>query len=219
MYEILEKPANKPFEFYAAYYPPIYAGFKATTIDELIEGIKKVDGFSIFYHVFHPLFSSHVVPEDMSNDFATWIRDELGDRLLAQEVSDIEGKEPRTVENVREDLIKILSGARISRTANKPFYFITCKPVVYNTERVAKSLAEFIDIIASISIRSIAYHFIFRRIIGYEDKNDFSKWIEDNYGLTELSKKLSSLDPQTYTDEEMLRGDLLKIFEQEMLSK
>ena len=80
-------------------------------------------------------------------------------------------------------------------------------------------MAEFIDIIASISIRSIAYHFIFRRIIGYEDKNDFSKWIEDNYGLTEISKKLSSLDPQTYTDEEMLRGDLLKIFEQEMLLK
>jgi len=43
--------------------------------------------------------------------------------------------------------------------------------------------------------------------------------IEDNYGLTELSKKLSSLDQQTYTDEEMLREDLLKIFEQEMLPK
>lgn len=56
----------------------------------------------------------------------------------------MEGKEPRTVENVREDLIKILSEARISRTANKPFYFITCKPEVYNTERVAKSLAEFL---------------------------------------------------------------------------
>ena len=80
----LEKSANKVFEFYGACYPPIYVGFKATTIDELIEGIKKVDGFSIFYHVFRPLFSSHVVPEDMGNDFATWIRDELGDRLLAQ---------------------------------------------------------------------------------------------------------------------------------------
>jgi hypothetical protein len=38
----------------------------------------------------------------------------------------MEGKEPRTVENVREDLIKNLSEARISRTANKSFYFITC---------------------------------------------------------------------------------------------
>jgi len=126
--------------------------FKATTIDELIEGIKKVDEFLIFYHIFHPLFSSHVVPEDISNDLATWIRDELGDKLLAQKVSDIEGKEPRTVENIREDLIKFLSEARISRTTNKPFYFITCRPVVYN-RRVAKSLAEFIDIIASISIK------------------------------------------------------------------
>ncbi|BCU70671.1 DUF5752 family protein [Stygiolobus caldivivus] len=219
MRELLDKPANKPFEFYAAYYPPIYAGYKAFDIDGLVQGIRKVDGLSIFYHVFHPLFSSHVVPEDMGNDFATWIRDELGDRLLAQEVSDIEGKEPRTVENVREDLIKILSEAKVNRSANKPFYFITCKPVIYNTGKIAKNLAELVDMLASISVRSIAYHFIFKRVMGYEDKNDFSKWIEENYGLTDLSKRLSALDPQTYTDEEMLRQDLLKIFEQEVLAK
>jgi hypothetical protein len=219
MKELLDKQAKTQFEFYAAYYPPIYAKYKAYTLNELIDGIRKVDGLSIFYHVFHPLFSSHVVPEDMHNDFATWIRDELGDSLLAQTVSDIEGKEPKTVEDVKNELINILSEAKIERRANKPFYFITCKPVIYKTGKVAKTLGEFIDIIASISVRSIAYHFVFKRVMGYEVKNDFSKWLEENYGLTNVSSKLSSIDPQTHTDEEKLREDLLKIFEEEVVRK
>jgi len=212
--ELLDKPARTPFHFKAAYYPPKYAGIKAHTVDELIEGIKKVDGLSIFYHIFHPLFSSHVVPEDMHNDFALWIRDELHNLELAQLISDVEGKEPRTVEDVRADLIKILNENKVSGRATKPFYFISCTPVVYDTNKEAKTLGELIDTIATITVRSIAYHFIFKRVMGYTAKNDFSLWIEENYGLKELSNALSSIDPQTYTDEEKLREDLLRKIEE-----
>lgn len=211
--DILDKPAQEPFVFEAAYYPPKYAGIKAYTIDELIEGIKKVDGLSIFYHVFHPLFSSHVLPEDMHNDFAVWIRDELHNIDLAQLVSDIEGREPRTVEDIRQDLIKILSENKVNTRASKPFYFMSCVPVVYNTGKQARTLGELIDIIASISVRSIAYHLIFKRVMGYTTRNDFSEWIERNYGLKELANVISSIDPQTYTNEERLRRDLIKQFE------
>lgn len=212
--DILDKPAQTPFEFEAAYYPPKYAGIKAYTIDELIEGLKKVDGLSIFYHIFHPLFSSHVIPEDMHNDFAVWIRDELHNMELAQIISDIEGKEPRTVEDVRQDLIKILTENKVSGRATRPFYFISCEAVIYKTGKVAKNLGELIDNIASISIRSVAYHFIFKRVMGYSTKNDFSDWIERNYGLNDLADSLSSIDPQTYTHEERLRKDLIKKIEE-----
>ncbi|BFH73455.1 DUF5752 family protein [Sulfurisphaera javensis] len=214
--ELLDKPAQTPFEFEAAYYPPRYAGLKAYTVDELIEGIKKVDGLSIFYHIFHPLFSSHVIPEDMHNDFAVWIRDELHNLELAQIISDIEGKEPRTVEDVREDLIKILSENKVSGRATRPFYFVSCSPVIYKTGKVARNLGEFFDTIATISIRSIAYHFIFKRVMGYSTKNDFSLWIEENYGLKDISDSLSSIDPQTYTDEEKLREDIIRKIEEVM---
>lgn len=212
--ELLDRPARTPFEFEAAYYPPKYAGFKAYTIDDLVSGIKKADGLSIFYHVFHPLFSSHVVPEDMHNDFAVWIRDELHDLRVAHFVSDIEGKEPRTVEDVRADLVKILTENRVETRASKPFHFVSCTPVVYKTGKVARNLGELIDTIATISVRSIAYHFVFKRVMGYTAKNDFSAWIEENYGLTELANALSSIDPQTYTDEEKLRSDLLQKFQE-----
>ncbi|BAB65388.1 DUF5752 family protein [Sulfurisphaera tokodaii] len=216
--ELLDKPAQKPFEFEAAYYPPKYAGIKAYTVDELISGIKRVDGLSIFYHIFHPLFSSHVIPEDMHNDFAVWIRDEIHDSRLAQIISDIEGKEPRTVEDVREDLLKILTENKVSGRASRPFYFVSCNPVIFKTGKVARNLGELIDIIATISMRSIAYHFIFKRVMGYTTKNDFSIWIEENYGLKELADSLSSIDPQTYTDEEKLREDLIRKIEEVIFS-
>lgn len=212
--ELLDKPARIPFKFEAAYYPPRYAGIKAYSVDELIEGIKKVDELTIFYHIFHPLFSSHVVPEDMHNDFALWIREELHNLELAQLISDVEGKEPRTVEDVRNDLVKILGENKVGGRASKPFYFVSCTPVIYDTGKVARTLGELIDNIALLPIRSIAYHFIFKRVMGYSTRNDFSLWIEENYGFKELADALSSIDPQTYTDEEKLREDLLKRIEE-----
>lgn len=146
----------------------------------------------------------------MHNDFALWIKDELHNLDLAQHISDVEGKEPRTVEDVRADLIKILNENKVNGRVNKPFYFVSCTPVVYDTTKVANTLGELIDIIATISVRTLAYHFIFKRVMGYSTKNDFSLWIEENYGLKDLSDSISSIDPQTYTDEERLREDLLR---------
>lgn len=147
----IEKPSKEHFRFYAAYYLPIYAGIKAYTIDELIEGLKRVDGLSTFYHVFHPLFASHVMPEDLHNDFAVWIKNELHLDDLAYEISDIPGAEPRTVEDVRRDLIDILSRDKYDARAKRPFSFISCKPVIYDTGKEASNLAELMDLIASIT--------------------------------------------------------------------
>ncbi len=213
--EVIERPAKEHFRFYAAYYLPVFAGIRAYTIDELIEGIRRADGLSIFYHVFHPMFSSHVVPEDLHNDFAVWIKNELHLDELAYSVSDISAEEPRTVEDVRRDLINILSKESYDVKAKRPFNFMTCKPVVYDLGKEASNFAELLDQIASITFRSIAYHFVFKRVMGYAPKNDFSLWIERNYSeFSDISKKLSLLDPQTYTEEEKLREDLLVILKE-----
>ncbi|MEL9970208.1 MAG: DUF5752 family protein [Saccharolobus sp.] len=209
MTKISDNKAKNRFEFYAAYYPQIYAGKKAYTVDELIEGIKNVDGFSIFYHVFHPVFSSHAIPLDVHNDFAFWIREQLHDESLAYKVSDVEGGEPRTVEQVRDDILKILETSTNKVRAEKPFHFITCRPVIFNTMKVASSIDEFIDVLSSITMRSIVYHFVFRRVMGYAPRNDFSLWLQQEFNAAELADALSKIDPQTYTNEESLRKDIL----------
>ncbi|BBD72378.1 hypothetical protein HS1genome_0767 [Sulfodiicoccus acidiphilus] len=221
MLELLDsRGKGVELELYGAYYPPIYTGVKALDVEGLLRGLERVDGLSVFYHVFHPIFSSHIIPDDVHNDFAFWIRDELGDSTLAHLVSDVPGEEPRTVEDVRRDLIKILSGASEElrqRKAKRPFSFLTCVPVVYPIDVKLSTLGQLLDQVAMMPARALVYHFVFRRVMGYSKTNDFSQWLTENFGLDEVSIKLSKIDPQTYTDEERMREDVLNVLRGELL--
>ncbi|BDB99257.1 DUF5752 family protein [Saccharolobus caldissimus] len=217
MMDLDSKGKGIPFEFYAAYYPPVYSKLKARSLKELVEGIKKADKYSLFYHIFHPIFSSHLIPEEYSNDFAHWIAESLGDKELAELVSDISGSEPRTVEDVRKDLIEILEPRANDTIGLSEFVFVSCRPIIYKTNYVARSLAEFLDLIQTIPARSLVWHFVTKRVLGITRRNDFSEWLETNFGLTEVAEALSRIDPQTYVNEEILRKDIIKILERMLL--
>lgn len=207
------------FKFYSAYYPPKYAKLKANSLEELYDKVPIADRHSIFYHVFHPMLSSHAVPEDLPNDFAFWARDSLHDEELAEILADLPGAEPLNVEDIRREILEVLKTYGVTnRVGEYPFIFMSCVPVVYYTGVEVKTLAEFLDAVATVPVRSIFYHFVYKRVIGEKTRNDFSNWLESNFGLTELANELSKLDPQTYTDEEKFRGDLLKVLERWLLS-
>ncbi|EZQ06577.1 MULTISPECIES: DUF5752 family protein [Acidianus] len=206
-----------PFKFYAAYYPPTYTRIKANNIKELLEGISKVDKLSIFYHIFHPILSSHVVPEDLPNDFAFWLRDSLHDEDLAEIIADIQGGEPLTIEDIRQELIQLMAKGFTDRKGDYPFIFISCKPVIYPLGLEVTTLSEFLDAIGNVPARSIFYHFVYKRVIGESKTNELSNWLEENFGLIELGEKLSAIDPQTYTDEEKFRNDIVEMLEDELL--
>ncbi|MEM3268284.1 MAG: DUF5752 family protein, partial [Metallosphaera sp.] len=48
-----------------------------------------------------------------------------------------------------------------------------------------------------------------RRVMGYAPRNDFSLWLQQEFNAAELADALSKIDPQTYTNEESLRKDIL----------
>jgi hypothetical protein len=56
-----------------------------------------------------------------------------------------------------------------------------------------------------------------KRVLGITRRNDFSEWLETNFGLTEVAEALSRIDPQTYVNEEILRKDIIKILERMLL--
>ncbi|BCU67092.1 hypothetical protein HS7_05290 [Sulfolobales archaeon HS-7] len=212
LFSKLDEKAPVPLEIRAAYYPPIYTGIRAYTLQEFIEGLKKANGLSIFYHVFHPVFTSHIIPDDLHNDFAFWFRTQLEEEDIADMVSDISGGEPRTVEDVRKDIINILSQFSASRVARYPFSFLSCTPIVYDTGIRVETPGQLLDSVSTMTARGLVYHFVFRRVMGYTTKNDFSNWLE-SMGLNGPANELSKIDPQTYTDETKLRRDILLVLE------
>jgi hypothetical protein len=217
MIDLYSSGKGIPFVFQGAYYPKMYSKLKASNLVQLAGAIEKADKYSIFYHIFHPIFTSHLVAEDLPNDFAVWIDQSLGLRELAEKIADIPGAEPRDAEDVRKELIEIINSYKSVREGLRPFVFVSCYPIVYDTGKRASTLAEFLDTIATIDPRAVVWHFVSKRILGMSKKNDFSAWLEENFGLTDVASKLSIIDPQTYTDEERLRDDIIQTLEGELL--
>jgi hypothetical protein len=69
----------------------------------LLEVIKKITIDSIYFHI----FESRLRLEKMDNDFSNWIRNSIGDKELADEIS---GLDPYTytLNGLRNKLIRML---------------------------------------------------------------------------------------------------------------
>ncbi|MEM1519186.1 MAG: DUF5752 family protein [Pyrobaculum sp.] len=197
------------FKFYTAYYISLYTRRRASTLRELAAGIREVDKYTLFHHVFHAIRSKHLLPPKYSNDFAKWVGEEVGDEELAAELSDISGAEPNTIEDIRKELLQVLVDKADERRGREPFIFVAMEPVVVETDYVARSPEELLYALEEVPGESVIYHFVTRRILGGYVKNDFSLWLEA-WGLTEAASELSRIDPLAYSSEEALRQDIVK---------
>lgn len=68
------------------------------------------------------------------------------------------------------------------------------------TGRVATSLADFVEKMRVVDIRSVDFHFT---------RQDFEKWIRGILGDTELSRKISIISKETHG--EKLRNEIIQI--------
>lgn len=199
-----------PFKFYTAYYLSFYSRRRAKTLRDLLEGIKAADKNTLFHHLFHTIRSKHLIPPKYTNDFAHWVGEEVGDEELAAALSDISGAEPATIEDIRREIVEILEPHADDRAGRSEFVFVAMEPVVVETNYVANTLGEFLDMLEVVPGESIVYHFVTRRVLDGAGQNDFSTWLEKNFGLAEVAESLSRIDPLMYNSEEALRGDILK---------
>ncbi|RFA93943.1 DUF5752 family protein [Pyrobaculum aerophilum] len=201
---------GEPFKFYTAYYLSFYSKKRARTLRELLEGIKIADKNTLFHHLFHTIRSKHLIPPRYSNDFARWVGEEVGDEELAAALSDISGAEPATIEDIRKEIIAIMEPYADDRRGKSEFVFVAMEPVVIETDYVARTLGDFLDLIEVVPGESVIYHFVTRRVLEGTGRNDFSIWLEKNFGLTEVAAALSKIDPLMYNSEEALRRDIIK---------
>jgi len=206
-----------PFKFYTAYYVSFYSGMQAKTLRQLLEGIKAADSRVLFHHLFHTIRTKHLIPPKYTNDFARWVGEEVGDEDLAAELSDISGAEPATIEDIRREVVEILEPKADERAGREKFIFVGMEPVVVETDYVAHTLADFLDMLEVVPGESIVYHFVTRRVLEGAGRNDFSTWLEKNFGLSDAAAQLSKIDPLMYNSEEALRAAILNTLKKALL--
>lgn len=189
---------------------------KAADLHEMLEGIKEVPPNSIFLHMHQSFLKYHFVHPEYTNDFSEWLSRKLGDKVLAEKLSELDPFEYTSIEELRERIIQILEehaceGLSCGRVApGDEFYFNQSVTIEMLTGLKAFNLSEFRDCLERVPLSSIYYHIFEARLRLEKEKDDFSYWIEDTLGIPELACKIRQMDPYVHSLED-IRKELINL--------
>jgi hypothetical protein len=193
-------------------------GRKAHTLAELLHLIRTCTDSSIFYHTFSAFLKMREVHVPYNSDFALWVYRNLGEKALAEKMMAVDFAEHNTVESLRRRLAGIVESYRAFRpmafekTADEPFYLHDVQRFVYLTDKFAYDLKSFRELLPTISLYSLYYHFIESRVETKLQTDDFSNWIEKSLQLPELANKVRGIDINAYTLEG-LRSRMMQLID------
>jgi len=194
-------------------------GHKAYNIEELLKLIKSCPDSSIFYHTFSAFRTLREVHVPYANGFAMWISRDLNEEALAEKLATIDLTEYNTIETLRNRIIETIEAYRdqnpkaFQKSADKPFYLLDVTRIVYLTDKFAYDLKSFRQLLDTISVDSLYFHFIESRLYTHLESDDFSTWIEQSLNLEALSQKIRRIDINVYTLEE-LREKIVQLIDE-----
>ena len=193
-------------------------GRKANTLEELLDLIKTCSDSAIFYHTFSAFLKMREAAVPYNTDFAIWVARMLNEKALAEKLMAVDLSEQNTIKGLRTRLVQIIEsyreekGAAFQKEANEPFYLHDIRRIVYVTDKFAYDLKSFRELLPTISIYSIYYHFIESRIQTQFRGDDFSTWIEESLNLPDLAKEIRKVDISVYSLEE-LRAQIIHLID------
>jgi len=218
----VEQPAKDPFCFRECFLMTQPIGKKAVNLRELMEIIKGVDEAVLHYHLLQSRLSITHPLVEFPNDFALWAATALQDLQLAEKLSSFDPLEYENLEQVRQAILEILEeylwDLPLVSWVRPGFEFHFCQAsmVVIPTAIRAHNLVEFCQGLVKVGLDSVYYHFFeARRRLGRREVDDFSYWIEYNFGLAGLVAAIRDLDIYFYTLKE-IRDTLLALIQQHL---
>ncbi len=179
----------------------IATGKKAQNLREMIDILPTIHSGSIYYHFWGALLRPRFDSPEYNNDFAEWAYHSLRDLTLAERLAVINPTDFPDLEDLRHHLIELLEQRmdEVEWLAWIPvhaFQFIRSQIVVLDTRKTIQEPQELVEVIRTMSLTSVFYHFIDARRRPPEGRDDFSIWLSgfgDTY--TALCDQLALLDP------------------------
>lgn len=197
-----KKITHEPFEIKDCALSAIATGQKAQNLRELRDNIETVVPGSIAYHFWAGKLRPRFDDPEFNNDFASWARHALHDKVLAERLGMLDPTSFDRFEDMKQELLDIIE-ERLDESEQIPwartdqqFYFITSQIVVFSARKTIVDPAELVSIVPEMTSNSIFYHFIDARRRTFGHLDDFRAWLfgfEDRY--RDLCDILSSIDP------------------------
>jgi len=217
-----EQPAENPFWFRECFLMPMPLGQKAINLKEILHLLREVDESVLYYHLVQSRLTLTRPMVEYPNDFAFWAATALQDSKLAEKLSSFDPFDYDDMEEVRVAMTDIME-EYLWNSPSVPwarpgfdFHFCEASMVVIRSEPPASNLKEFCRNLKEMGLDSVYYHFFeARRRLGMRHIDDFSYWIETNFGLPELVEAIRDIDAYFYTLKE-IRDTLLSMIHQHL---
>ncbi len=201
----------KPFHFHTRLNLTELTGLRASILPQLLELLKSVPGSCVYHHTHRFLEQHQYLSPEPPNDFAYWVTNVLGEVELGERLASIDTVRFSTIRSLREDIVQAIESYLADHPAarlrfagpGEEFHFIKSVSFIIPTAYVANTLEEFAAILEKITVNSIYFHVFEARMRLEHLSNDFSLWLEDSLGRTDLALQISRLDPYTYTMDEL----------------
>jgi len=196
-----------PFEFMQCVSIHKSTGKKAANLRGLRDVIAEASDDSIVHHNYQYFQKGRM--REYTNDFAEWVGDCLGEKTLAEHLSNIDPYDYKEIGALRDEMLGLID-AYLERFPNPKeampgdeFYFNETVTLIFPVGIRARNLAEFFAAIKYIEEDCIYYHFYEARIRLGRGNDDFSRWFEDTLGEKDLAVKIRAVDPLMYSVEQI----------------
>ncbi len=212
------KKAAEPFRFFSRFDLSELTGLRARNLGELLVLLKEAPDGMVYHHTHHFLEEHHYLTPEPANDFAVWVTDTLGDDVLGEQLASVDTFSFPTLTSLKDRLVGIIeehvAGGTHVRDVEpgREFYFMKSVSVILDTPFRAHDLREFVEDLRQASHGSLFFHMFESRLRLGRGQNDFSVWLQDSLGETELGEQITRLDPYTYSLEG-LRSTLIQLIE------
>ena len=180
-------------------------GKKAGNLRQLRDVIAEASEESIVHHNYQYFQKGRM--REYTNDFAEWVGESLGEKALAEHLSNIDPYDFKEIGALRNELLGLIDYYfdRVPKPKEAmpgdEFYFTETVTLIFPVGIRARNLAEFFAAIKYIEEDCIYYHFYEARIRLGRGNDDFSRWFEDTLGEKDLAGKIRAVDPLMYTVE------------------
>lgn len=197
----------------------IAAGARAQNLREMRDVLQTVHPGCIYYHFWDVLLRPGFDEPEYNNDFAAWAFYGLHDVRLAERLAVINPAEFSDVGQLRRELIDAIE-ERLDESefvpwarADHQFDFVRSQIVVFDTHRTISRPEELAEVMPTLSVSSVFYHFIDARRREPRGIDDFRAWLEvwgEEYAS--VSARLAEVDPY-FSSLTELRRELAQIFD------
>ena len=212
------KKAKQPFHFNTRVHLPELTGLKAGNLSELAAILKSAPDTVIYYHTHHFLEEHQYLVPDLTNDFASWVKNSLDNQVLGERLANISINDFDSLAEFRDKVVNVIE-TYLAQNPNqrvalegREFYFVKSVDVILPTAYAAHDLREFVEALRKITPGSLYFHVFESRLRLKKYTNDFVVWLADDMDEKDFSQEIAKIDPYTYTLEG-LRSLLIQTIE------